>query len=94
MKNPDNHRSGDRNNDGNDENLHQLNDDRERILGAALAILAAYPDKCRNDKGQVDINKIIDILEDKGKFWFSGGKPSLSGKARYELINRWLSTVC
>lgn len=78
--------------DGDD--LHDSDTDRESILGASLAILAAYPEKCRNEKGQVEANKIIEILEDKGEFWFGECMPTLSDKARHELINRWLKTVC
>lgn len=94
VKNPDVERTVDNINYANEDNLHHSENDRERILGAALAILAAYPDKCRNEKGQVDVARIIGILEDKGEFWFNERMPSLSEAARYDLINRWLRTVC
>ena len=94
LKKSDSERPVDNINYATEDNLHRSDNDRERILGAALAILAAYPEKCRNEKGQVDINRIIEILEDKGEFWFSERIPALSDTAIFDLINRWLRTVC
>ncbi len=71
-----------------------FDNDKERILGAALAILAAYPGKCKNNKGRIQANKIVDIINERGEFWFGSQIPSLSNSAMTDLINRWLQTVC
>jgi hypothetical protein len=75
-------------------NTDSIGDDKERVLGAAFAILAAYPDQCRNSKGRVRANKIVEILDEKGEFWFGKDTLSMSSTAKLDLINRWLQTIC
>lgn len=67
--------------------------DKERILGTALAILAAYPDRCRDKQGKVQTNNIVKIINEKGNFWFGDQLPKMSTKVMRDLINRWLQTV-
>jgi len=94
VKNTDSDSSGHVLDSNNPKNTDKIGDDKERVLGAALAILAAYPNQCRNNKGRVRANKIVEILEEKGEFWFGKGTPALSNTARLDLINRWLQTIC
>jgi len=67
--------------------------DKEIILGTALAILAACPDQCRNNRGVVQTGKIIEIINKKGEFWFGDHVPQLSTTAMMVLINRWIKSV-
>ena len=66
---------------------------REQVLGMALAILAAYPDKCRNSKGRVKVGKIISIINQKADFWLGNKKTGLSETAMKDLLNKWLNTL-
>jgi hypothetical protein len=77
-----------------DDFTDSFNDDKERILGAALAILCAYPEKCKDNKGQIKANRIVKIINEKGVFWFGDRIPNLSNSVITDLINRWLQTVC
>jgi len=94
VKNVDSGSSGNALDTKNLRNIDNIENDKERVLGAALAILAAYPDQCRNNKGRVRANKIVEILEEKGEFWFGKSTPSLSNTAKLNLVNRWLQTIC
>ena len=67
--------------------------DRERILGMALAILAAYPDKCRNNKGRVKVDRILDIINEKRSHWLGDEELSMSTTVIRDLISKWLNTL-
>lgn len=71
----------------------RFDQEREKVLGMALAILAAYPEQCRNSRGQVKVDKIVKILADKAGHWLGEDKLSLSSTAIRDLINKWLNTV-
>jgi hypothetical protein len=62
---------------------------RQKILEAALAILANYPDKCM-DKGKVSGAAIARTLEEKSPLWFKGGDIPLSERKIRDLINQAL----
>lgn len=70
----------------------KFDQDREKVLGMALAILAAYPDQCRNNKGRIKADKIINIINEKGMHWVDK-EPDMSSVAMKDLINKWLNTV-
>ena len=64
--------------------------DRERILGAALAVLAAYPEKCKNTKGRVRAENILSLINENENALFGEEIPELSVTADLDLINQWL----
>lgn len=63
---------------------------KERILGAALAMLAAYPERCRNKKGRVRAENILSLINENENVLFGDEIPELSVTADLDLINRWL----
>lgn len=71
----------------------KFDQERERVLGMALAILAAYPEKCRNSKGSVKADKIINIINQKGTHWLGNEELVMSSTAMKDLINKWLNTT-
>jgi len=79
--------------DDTDNYTREYDEDRERILGTALAILASYSERCRNNNGHVQTDKILEILNEKGKFWFGNHPPNLANDAIRDLIDKWVNTV-
>ncbi len=77
----------------NTDNKRECDEDRERVLGTALAILSAYSERCRNNNGQVQTDRILEIFNEKGKFWFGDRYPDLSKDAMRDLIDKWINTV-
>lgn len=65
---------------------------KERILGAALAVLAAYPERCRNKKGRVRAENILSLINKNKNDLFGEEIPELSVTASSDLINQWLKT--
>jgi hypothetical protein len=64
---------------------------REQVLGAALSILASYPEQCRNKAGNIEATKIRALIEEKGLlFWPDTGEPVLSTEGTERLIREWL----
>ena len=80
-------------NAGMDPHIERYDSDKEKVLGTALAILAANPDRYRNEDGVVSAEKIVHIISEKGNFWFGDDAPGISPAAMTDLINRWLGTV-
>ena len=80
-------------NDHADFTAMKFDNDRERVLGVALAVLAAYPEKCRNSKGKVKTDKIINLINEKAAYWSGEQKIEMSPVAMKDLINKWLNTV-
>lgn len=66
------------------------NSDKERILGAALAMLVAYPEQCMNKKGRVRAENIISLINKNGAELFAEETPDLSSIAAIDLINKWI----
>ncbi|MFB3090117.1 MAG: hypothetical protein ACE1ZG_02065, partial [Gammaproteobacteria bacterium] len=65
---------------------------KDRILGAALAVLAAYPERCRNKKGCVRAENILSLINKNKNALFGEEIPELSVTASSDLINQWLKT--
>lgn len=59
-------------------------DAREQVLGAALAAVAGFPDRCRNAAG------IRRVIEDNAPLIWSGGKPPLPAAEIEALVAHWL----
>ena len=68
------------------------NSDKEHILGAALAMLATYPEQCVNKKGRLRAEKIISLINENEGSLFAGKAPDLSATAAIDLINKWIET--
>lgn len=66
------------------------NSDKEHILGAALAMLATYPEQCVNKKGRVRAENIISLIGKNESLLFAGKVPDLSATAAIDLINKWV----
>ncbi len=63
---------------------------REIVLGAATSLLVNAPGLCKNNKGNVDSNKIaINIIENEDQ-WFGDDRPQLAQTAMSDLINEYL----
>jgi len=68
------------------------NRDNERILGAALAMLATYPEQCMNKKGRVRAENIVSLINRNEAELFAEEIPELSSIAAIDLINIWIKT--
>lgn len=65
--------------------------DREKILGMALAVLATYPDRCRNAGGEIKAEVLAGIC--KEQFRARGQETGLPDNAMLELIDKWLHVL-
>jgi len=77
------------------DNKKQKNDisyykDKERILGAALAMFVTYPERCRNKKGLVSAENIVSLINENESVLFAEEIPGLSTTACIDLINKWI----
>lgn len=68
------------------------NSDKEHILGAALAMLATYPDQCTNKKGQVRAENIVSLISKNESLLFAEKAPDLSTTVAVDLVNKWIKT--
>jgi hypothetical protein len=69
------------------------NSDKENILGAALAMLATYPEQCMNKKGRVRAENIISLINENQTKLFGKKIPGLSPTASVDLIKKWID-IC
>lgn len=65
-----------------------FDEDREKVLGMALAVLAAFPDRCRNAAGEIRAELMAGVC--KEQFRVQGHQPQLADGAMIDLINKWL----
>lgn len=66
---------------------------REQILGAALAILAKYPDECRWG-GRIAGGRIAKIMDRKAPIWWPNeGSPPLEASTIADQLNNYLKTL-
>jgi CHAT domain-containing protein len=64
---------------------------REQILGAALSILASYPEQCKNKAGNFESTKIRSLIEEKALLFWPAGEPDLSTDTIERLIREWIN---
>lgn len=81
------------NNDGPDNTVHQFDQDREAVLGMALAVLAAYPERCKSSSGRIKAQRIVEIINEKEQFWLGDRQTTMSLTAKHDLISKWLATI-
>ena len=79
--------------DNVEHDYENFDQNRERVLGIALALLAAYPEKCRNSRGKVKVDKIVNLINEKGEFWLGNENLNLSTTVVRDLIGKWLNTL-
>jgi hypothetical protein len=65
--------------------------DRERALGAALALVTKFPDQCRDEHGFFDGARIAALILDKRLLWFPEGGPAFSAAEIAALLENYLS---
>ncbi len=75
---------------GKSQNGASYNSDKEHILGAALAMLATYPEQCMNKKGRLRAENIVSLINENEGSLFAGEIPDLSATAAIDLINKWI----
>lgn len=67
---------------------------REDILSACLAVLAKYPEECRNKDGKVTATALRECLDkNAGKFWPESGSPPQEVGTVEKLICRALNRI-
>ena len=77
---------------GNSQSEAAYNSDKEHILGAALAMLATYPEECRNKKGRIRAENIVSLISKNESLLFVDKAPDLSATAAVDLVNKWIKT--
>jgi hypothetical protein len=63
---------------------------RETVLGAALGVLARWPERCRGEDGAVSPDRIVALLEQHAVRWFDAPAPPLARAEVIGLLERWL----
>lgn len=64
---------------------------REKILGAAIAVMAKYPDKCRSATSKRVVgNKVAEVIDQKSGLFFKEGDPPYSRDTISREINKWI----
>jgi len=62
----------------------------EQVLGAALAVLSKWPDRCRDEHGFADGALMLNVIRQHAAAWFDGPELPMDGDEAYALIERWL----
>lgn len=63
---------------------------REPILGAAVYMMAKYPDQCRNSSGKYEATKIAVTIDEKALLFWPTGEPPMKRGQMERLISKWL----
>lgn len=71
----------------------QFNQETELVLGAALAVLMNKKDECQNSKGRIDISKIVKLILENEKTWFSNTSCKLSQTTMEDLLKKWKGSL-
>lgn len=72
-------------------NAERFARNRESVLGVAVAVLAAYPDQCRNSRGKVEATKVRELIEQHAlKYWPNTGYPPLATTEIEKLLRKYL----
>jgi len=74
-----------------EKNITKHSLDKEKILGATLAILASDYEYCLNEKGKLKAEKIIKLINEKSDLLFGNDKPSLSTAVCKDMLDTWLN---
>ena len=63
---------------------------REKVLGAALNVLAKCPDQCYDQHGLVSGEKITRLIAAQSMRWFDAKEPPMRTGEMVDLIDKWL----
>ncbi|MCC7411633.1 MAG: hypothetical protein IT495_08370 [Gammaproteobacteria bacterium] len=63
---------------------------REQILGAALNLLAKYPEACRDEHGFADARRVVARMQSQAAAWFDDGRLPVTTDVAVDLIEPWL----
>ncbi|MDQ3566004.1 MAG: hypothetical protein M3436_18590 [Pseudomonadota bacterium] len=63
---------------------------REKVLGAALNVLAKCPDQCYDQHGLVSGEKITQVIAAQSIRWFDAEEPPMRTGEMADLIDKWL----
>jgi hypothetical protein len=63
---------------------------REQVVGAAFSILSKWPERCRDERGMVDAERIVSLIESQPVLWFNAPQSPLAHSEMIGLLNRWL----
>jgi len=63
---------------------------REKVLGAALNVLAKCPDQCYDQHGMVSGEKIVQLIAVQSMRWFDTAKPPMRDRDMAALIDKCL----
>ena len=66
---------------------------REAVLGMALAILAADSKKCRDNYGRIQVQNLVNLIEENHSHWTGKNKTGISTGEITGIITKWLNTV-
>lgn len=67
---------------------------REQILGAALSVIAHWPEQCKNNSGKFEAAKIAKLVDAKSfLFWPKTGDPPLTLQKMERVISKWINRV-
>ena len=66
---------------------------REQVLGAAFAVLAKWPDECRNEKSDPIATKIAAMIGVKADLFWIEAKPPLEIAKIEILLRDWIKKV-
>lgn len=69
---------------------HAVN--REAILHAAVAVLAAFPEQCRKN-GKVSASAVVNQIEERSPLWFGHDDPPLGRRAMQDLISKAIKSA-
>lgn len=67
--------------------------DREVLLSAVVAVLANYPEDCRQKSGNVSASKIASIVEQKSPIWWPDGEIPFSIETMARHIREAINTL-
>lgn len=67
--------------------------ENEIILGAALAVQNAFPDKCRNADGGIDIRSTIIQMDREAQALFGREELGFTYERVYDLLKNWLDKI-
>jgi hypothetical protein len=66
---------------------------REQVLGAAFAVLAKWPDECRDARGEPVASKIANLIEAKANLFWPNTGPPLAVDSIADHLRDWIKKV-
>jgi hypothetical protein len=71
-------------------NTEQNAQKREQVLGAAFAVLAKWPEECRDGKGEPVASKIAAMVDAKADLFWSDAQPPLATDSIADHLRYWI----